>query len=63
MDRRCFEAIVYLNLPAYKDKYDANTKKTHENAEVEGNPHTAFTLKYVDDKWELDGTFPNVIIW
>ena len=62
MDSGVLKAIVYLNLPAYKDKYDANTKKTHENAEVEGNPHTAFTLKYVDDKWELDGTFPNVII-
>ena len=22
----------------------------------------AFTLKYVNDKWELDGTFPNVVI-
>ena len=62
MENGVLKAIVYLNLPAYKDKYDANTKKTHENAEVEGNPHTAFTLKYVDDKWELDGTFPNVII-
>ena len=62
MEKGVLKAIVYLNLPAYKDKYDANTKKTHENAEVEGNPHTAFTLKYVDDKWELDGTFPNVII-
>lgn len=62
MDNGVLKAIVYLNLPAYKDKYDANTKKTHENAEVEGNPHAAFTLKYVDDKWELDGTFPNVII-
>ena len=62
MDNGVLKAIVKLNLPAYKDKYDANTKKTHENAEVEGNPHAAFTLKYVDDKWELDGTFPNVII-
>ena len=62
MDNGVLKAIVYLNLPAYKDKYDADTKKTHENAEVEGNPHAAFTLKYVDDKWELDGTFPNVII-
>ena len=62
MEKGVLKAIVYLNLPAYKDKYDANTKKTHENAEVEGNPHAAFTLKYVDDKWELDGTFPNVII-
>ena len=62
MDNGVLKAIVYLNLPAYKDKYDADTKKTHENAEGEGNPHAAFTLKYVDDKWELDGTFPNVII-
>ena len=62
MDNGVLKAIVYLNLPAYKDKYDADTKKTHENTEGEGNPHAAFTLKYVDDKWELDGTFPNVII-
>lgn len=56
------KAIVKLNLPAYKAKYDADTKKTHENAEGEGNPHAAFTLKYVKNKWELDGSFPNVII-
>lgn len=62
MDSGVLKAIVYLNLPAYKDKYDADTKKTHENAEGEGNPHAAFTLKYVKNKWELDGTFPNVII-
>lgn len=62
MEKGVLKAIVKLNLPAYKDKYDADTKKTHENAEGEGNPHAAFTLKYVDDKWELDGTFPNVII-
>ena len=62
MDNGVLKAIVKLNLPAYKDKYDADTKKTHENAEGEGTPHAAFTLKYVDDKWELDGTFPNVII-
>ena len=34
----------------------------HENAGLEGNTHTAFTLKYVKNKWELDGSFPNVII-
>jgi len=62
MEGGVLKAIVYLNLPAYKDKYDADTKKTHENAEGEGNPHAAFTLKYVKNKWELDGTFPNVII-
>lgn len=62
MEKGVLKAIVYLNLPAYKDKYDADTKKTHENAEGEGNPHAAFTLKYVKNKWELDGNFPNVII-
>ena len=62
MEGGVLKAIIYLNLPAYKDKYDADTKKTHENAEGEGNPHAAFTLKYVKNKWELDGSFPNVII-
>ena len=62
MENGVWKAIVKLNLPAYKDKYDADTKKTHENAGVEGNTHAAFTLKYVNDKWELDGTFPNVVI-
>ena len=62
MDNGVLKAIVYLNLSAYKDKYNADTKKTHEYAGGEGNPHAAFTLKYVNDKWELDGTFPNVII-
>lgn len=57
-----WKAIVKLNLPAYKDKYDADTKITHERAGLEGNTHAAFTLKYVKDKWELDGNFPNVII-
>ena len=56
------KAIVNLNLPAYRDKYNADTKKTHEDAGLEGNPHMTFTLKYVNNKWELDGTFPNVII-
>ena len=62
MENGVLKAIVKLNLPAYKDKYDADTKKTHERAGLEGNTHTAFTLKYVNDKWELDGTFPNVVI-
>ena len=62
MENGVLKAIVKLNLPAYKDKYDADTQKTHENAGVEGNTHAAFTLKYVNDKWELDGTFPNVVI-
>ena len=62
MENGVLKAIVQLNLPAYKAKYDADTKKTHEYAGLEGNPHAAFTLKYVNDKWELDGDFPNVII-
>ena len=62
MEKGVLKAIVQLNLPAYKDKYDADTKKTHERAGLEGNTHTAFTLKYVNDKWELDGTFPAVVL-
>ena len=63
MDNGVLKAIVQLNLSAYKAKYDADTKKTHEYAGGEGNPHAAFTLKYVIDKWELDGNFPNLTIW
>ena len=62
MENGVLKAIVKLNLPAYKDKYDADTKKTHQNAGLEGSLVQSFTLKYVNDKWELDGTFPNVII-
>lgn len=62
MENGVWKAIVQLNLSAYWKKYDADTKKTHEYAGGEGNPHAAFTLKYVSDKWELDGTFPNVVI-
>ena len=62
MEGGVLKAVVSLNLPAYKDKYDTDAKKTHQNAGLEGNTHTAFTLKYVKNKWELDGTFPNVII-
>ena len=62
MEKGVLKAIVYLNLPAYKDKYDADTKKTHENAGLGSTSTPAFTLKYVNDKWELDGTFPNVVI-
>ena len=56
------KAIVKLNLSAYKAKYNADTKKTHEDAGLEGNPHMAFTLKYVNDKWEPDGNFPAVVL-
>ena len=62
MENGVWKAIVQLNLPAYKAKYDADTKKAHEIADFGGNLVTTFTLKYVNDKWELDGTFPNVII-
>ena len=62
MENGVLKAIVKLNLPAYKDKYDADTKKTHENAGLGSTSTPAFTLKYVHDKWELDGTFPNVVI-
>ena len=62
MENGVWKAIVQLNLPAYKAKYDADTKKMHENAGVGSTSTPAFTLKYVNDKWELDGTFPNFII-
>lgn len=62
MENGVWKAIVQLNLSAYKAKYNADTKKTHEDAGLEGNPHMTFTLKYVNNKWKLDGTFPNVII-
>ena len=38
------------------------TPKNARNCRFGGNLVTTFTLKYVNDKWELDGTFPNVII-
>ena len=62
MENGVWKAIVKLNLSAYKAKYDADTKKTHEIARLEGNPHMAFTLKYVNDKWEPDGNFPAVVL-
>lgn len=62
MENGVLKAIVTLNLSAYKDKYDADTKKTHEIAGLGGNPHMTFTLKYVNNKWELDGNFPNLTI-
>ena len=62
MEGGVLKAVVSLNLPVYKDKYDTDTKKTHQNAGLEGNTHTAFTLKYVKNKWELDGNFPAVVL-
>ena len=56
------KAIVYLNLRAYKDKYDADTQKTHEIADLGGNLVTTFTLKYGNNKWEPDGKFPAVVL-
>ena len=56
------KAIVNLNLPAYKAKYDADTQKTHEIADLGGNLVTTFTLKYGNNKWELDGNFPAVVL-
>ena len=61
-DGGVLKAIVKLNLSAYKAKYDADTGKTHQNAGLGNTSTPAFTLKYVNDKWELDGTFPNVVI-
>lgn len=62
MENGVRKVIVQLNLPAYKAKYDADTKKTHENAGLVGNPHPTFTLKYVNNMWQLDGNFPKVTI-
>ena len=62
MEKGVLKVIVKLNLSAYKAKYDADTKKTHENARLEGNPHMAFTLKYVNSKWMIDGNFPAVVL-
>ena len=62
MDNGVLKAIVYLNLRAYKDKYDADTQKTHEIADLGGNLVTTFTLKYGNNKWELDGNFPAVVL-
>ena len=62
MDNGVLKAIVKLNLPAYKDKYDADTNKTHQSAGLVGNPNITFTLKYVNSKWMLDGSFPAVVL-
>ena len=62
MDNGVLKAIVNLNLPAYRDKYNEDTKKTHEDAGLEGNPHMTFTLKYVNNKWEPGGNFPAVVL-
>ena len=61
-DNGVWKAIVNLNLPAYKAKYDADTGKTHQNEGLGNTSTPAFTLKYVNDQWELDGKFPAVVL-
>ena len=61
-DGGVLKAIVKLNLRAYKAKYDADTQKTHEIADLGGNLVTTFTLKYGNNKWEPDGKFPAVVL-
>ena len=62
MDNGVWKVIVPLNLSAYQNKYDVDTGKTHKFTGLEGNPHSAFTLKYVNGMWQLDGNFPKVTI-
>lgn len=62
MDDGVLKAIVYLNLPAYKAKYDADTGKTHQNEGLGNTSTPAFTLKYVNSKWMIDGIFPAVVL-
>ena len=62
MENGVWKAIVNLNLPAYKAKYDADTGKTHQNEGLGNTSTPAFTLKYVNDQWELDGKFPAVVL-
>lgn len=62
MENGVWKVIVHLKLSAYKDKYDVDTKKAHENAGLGSNPHQAFTLKYVNNMWLLEGNFPKVTI-
>lgn len=62
MDNGVRKVIVYLNLSAYQNKYDVDTGKTHEFTGFEGNTHITFTLKYVNNMWQLEGNFPKVTI-
>ena len=61
-DNGVWKAIVNLNLPAYKAKYDADTGKTHQNEGLGNTSTPAFTLKYVNSKWMIDGNFPAVVL-
>ena len=62
MENGVWKVIVYLNLSAYQNKYDVDTGKTHEFTGFEGNTHITFTLKYVNNMWQLEGNFPKVTI-
>lgn len=62
MENGVWKVIVYLNLSAYQNKYDVDTGKTHEFTGFEGNIHITFTLKYVNNMWQLEGNFPKVTI-
>ena len=62
MDNGVWKVIVPLNLPAYQNKYDVDTGKTHQLIDLQGNPHSSFTLKYVNGMWQLDGDFPKVTL-
>ena len=62
MEGDVWKAIVYLNLLAYKTKYDADTNKAHDLKGLGSNPHQTFTLKYVNNMWQLEGDFPKVTI-
>lgn len=56
------KATLHLNLLAYKDKYDADTNKTHTYTDLQGNLVTTLTLKYVDGKWQPEGILPNLTL-
>ena len=56
------KATLHLNLLAYKDKYDADTNKTHTYTDLQGNLITTLTLKYVDGKWQPEGILPNLTL-
>lgn len=56
------KAIVHLDLNAYQNKYDADTGKTHQRIDLQGNLITTLTLKYVDGKWVPEGILPNLTL-
>ena len=62
MEGDVWKATIHLNLPAYKDKYNADTNKMHEYIDLQGNLVTTLTLKYVDGKWQPEGILPNLTL-